>query len=111
LRAAHDWSDPAQSPGRRKQSWPTSYTAYAKIPFAAEPKSIYRISRFKGTWSFAVTPLDQLRLRLTDHDLDRLMQAAKPVPLIVLKTEDQMDRTEKPKKSDMNSRTGRIQGS
>jgi hypothetical protein len=27
----------------------------------------------------AVTPLDQLRLRLTDHDFDRLMQAAKPV--------------------------------
>jgi hypothetical protein len=26
-----------------------------------------------------VTPLDQLRLRLTDHDFDRLMQAAKPV--------------------------------
>jgi hypothetical protein len=35
---------------------------------------------FKRTWSFAVTPLDQLRLRLTDHDFDRLMQAAKPVP-------------------------------
>ena len=27
----------------------------------------------------AVTPLDQLRLRLPDHDFDRLMQAAKPV--------------------------------
>ena len=27
-----------------------------------------------------MTPLDQLRLRLTDHDFDRLMQAAKPVP-------------------------------
>jgi hypothetical protein len=27
-----------------------------------------------------VTPIDQLRLRLTDHDFDRLMQAAKPVP-------------------------------
>jgi hypothetical protein len=27
----------------------------------------------------AVTPLDQLRLRLTDHDFDRMMQAAKPV--------------------------------
>jgi hypothetical protein len=26
-----------------------------------------------------VTPLDQLRLRLTVHDFDRLMQAAKPV--------------------------------
>ena len=26
-----------------------------------------------------MTPLDQLRLRLTDHDFDRLMQAAKPV--------------------------------
>jgi len=26
-----------------------------------------------------VTPLDQLRLRLTDHDFDRMMQAAKPV--------------------------------
>ena len=24
-------------------------------------------------------PLDQLRLRLTEHDFDRLMQAAKPV--------------------------------
>src|SRR4030081_3169463 len=35
---------------------------------------------FKRTWSFVVTPLDQLRLRLTDHDFDRLMQAAKPVP-------------------------------
>src|SRR3954471_20774341 len=34
---------------------------------------------FKRTWSFAVTPLDQLRLRLTDHDFDRLMQAAKPI--------------------------------
>jgi hypothetical protein len=29
----------------------------------------------------AVTPLDQLRLRLTDHDFDRLMQAAKPVAM------------------------------
>ena len=28
-------------------------------------------------WSYAVTPLDQLRLRLPDHDFDRLMQAAK----------------------------------
>jgi hypothetical protein len=28
---------------------------------------------------YAVTPLDQLRLRLPDHDFDRLMQAAKPV--------------------------------
>jgi hypothetical protein len=36
---------------------------------------------FKQRWSFAVTPLDQLRLRLTDHDFDRLMQAAKPVPV------------------------------
>ena len=36
---------------------------------------------FKRTWSFAVTPLDQLRLRLTDHDYDRLMQSAKPVPV------------------------------
>jgi hypothetical protein len=27
----------------------------------------------------AVTPLDQLRLRLPDHEFDRLMQAAKPV--------------------------------
>ena len=27
----------------------------------------------------AVTPLDQLRLRLPDHDFDRLMQAAKPI--------------------------------
>jgi hypothetical protein len=26
-----------------------------------------------------VTPLDQLRLRLPDHDFDRLMQAAKPI--------------------------------
>ena len=26
-----------------------------------------------------MTPLDQLRLRLTDHDFDRMMQAAKPV--------------------------------
>jgi len=26
-----------------------------------------------------VTPLDQLRLRPTDHDFDRMMQAAKPV--------------------------------
>jgi len=36
---------------------------------------------FKRTWSFAVTPLDQLRLRLTNHDYDRLMQSAKPVPV------------------------------
>jgi hypothetical protein len=28
-------------------------------------------------WSYAVTPLDQLRLRLPDQDFDRLMQAAK----------------------------------
>ena len=28
-----------------------------------------------------MTPLDQLRLRLTDPDFDRLMQAAKPVPV------------------------------
>jgi len=28
-----------------------------------------------------VTPLDQLRLRLTDHDFDRLMQATKPVAI------------------------------
>ena len=28
-----------------------------------------------------MTPLDQLRLRLTDHDFERLMQAAKPVPV------------------------------
>src|SRR4051794_29716410 len=33
----------------------------------------------KRTWSFAVTTLDQLRLRLTDRDFDRMMQAAKPV--------------------------------
>jgi hypothetical protein len=31
--------------------------------------------------SLAVTPLDQLRLRLTDHDFDRLMQAAEHVPV------------------------------
>jgi len=30
-----------------------------------------------SAWSFAVTHLDQLRLRLTDHDFDWLMQAAK----------------------------------
>ena len=29
----------------------------------------------------AVTPLDQLRLRLTEHDFERLMQAAKPLPV------------------------------
>lgn len=29
--------------------------------------------------ALAVTPLDQLRLRLPAHDFDRLMQAAKPV--------------------------------
>ena len=29
-----------------------------------------------------MTPLDQLRLRLTDHDFGRLMQAAKPVPAL-----------------------------
>jgi hypothetical protein len=45
-----------------------------EFPYNAFPK-------FKRTWSFAVTPLDQLRLRLTDHDFDRLMQAAKPVPV------------------------------
>ena len=28
-----------------------------------------------------MTPLDQLRLRLTDHDFERLMQAAKPLPV------------------------------
>jgi hypothetical protein len=28
-----------------------------------------------------VIPLNQLRLRLTDHDFDRLMQAAKPLQL------------------------------
>ena len=28
-----------------------------------------------------MTPLDQLRLRLTDHDFDRLMQATKPVAI------------------------------
>jgi hypothetical protein len=28
-----------------------------------------------------VIPLDQLRLRLTDHDFQRLMQAAKPLQL------------------------------
>ena len=33
----------------------------------------------KRPWSFAFTPLDQLRLRLTDHDFARLMQAAKPL--------------------------------
>jgi hypothetical protein len=27
-----------------------------------------------------VTPLDQLRLRLPEHDFDRLMQAARPIP-------------------------------
>jgi hypothetical protein len=27
----------------------------------------------------AVTPLNQLRLRLPDHEFDRLMQAAKPI--------------------------------
>ena len=32
-------------------------------------------------WSFALTPRDQLRLRLTDHDFERLMQAAKPLPV------------------------------
>jgi hypothetical protein len=36
---------------------------------------------FKRAWSFAVTPVDQLRLRLTDHDFDRLMQATKPLPV------------------------------
>jgi hypothetical protein len=29
----------------------------------------------------AVTPLNQLRLRLTDHDFQGLMQAAKPLPV------------------------------
>jgi hypothetical protein len=36
---------------------------------------------FKRSWSFAVTPLNQLRLRLTDDDFQRLMQAAKPLPV------------------------------
>jgi hypothetical protein len=36
---------------------------------------------FKRTWSFAVTPLDQVRLRLTVNDFERLMQAAKPIPV------------------------------
>ena len=35
--------------------------------------------RSLGVEGFVVIPLDQLRLRLTDHDFDRLMQAAKPV--------------------------------
>jgi hypothetical protein len=30
-------------------------------------------------WRAPVTPLDQLRLRLPDHDFDQLMQAAKPL--------------------------------
>src|SRR4051812_49129031 len=30
-------------------------------------------------WSCAVIPLDQLRLRLADHDFERLMQAARPL--------------------------------
>ena len=50
------------------------HTVLNQFPYNAFPK-------FKRTWSFAVTPLDQLRLRLTDHDFDRLMQAAKPVPV------------------------------
>jgi hypothetical protein len=32
-----------------------------------------------SVWRLAVTPLNQLRLRLPNHDFDRLMQAAKPV--------------------------------
>ena len=28
-----------------------------------------------------MTPHDQLRLTLTDHDFDRLIQAAKPIPV------------------------------
>ena len=28
-----------------------------------------------------MTPVDQLRLRLPDHDFERLMQAAKPLPV------------------------------
>ena len=30
-------------------------------------------------WTLAVTPLDQLRLRLPAHEFDLLMQAVKPV--------------------------------
>ncbi len=58
-----------------------SRTGHEKISPDAEPKSGCRIPWVGRTWSFAVTPLDQLRLRLTDHDFDRLMQAAKPVPV------------------------------
>jgi hypothetical protein len=38
-------------------------------PDAAFPK-------IKRTWSFAVTPRDQLRLRLTDHDFEQLVPQA-----------------------------------
>jgi hypothetical protein len=41
-----------------------------------EPKSSCCIFWFSMR-SYAVTPLDQLRLRLPDHDFDRLMHAAK----------------------------------
>ena len=40
-------------------------------PDAAFPK-------IKRTWSFAVTPRDQLRLRLTDPDFEQLVQAPSP---------------------------------
>ena len=36
---------------------------------------------FKAKLELPVTPLDQLRLRLTDHDFQGLMQAAKPLPI------------------------------
>ncbi len=42
-----------------------------------EPKSGRRILVLCG--ALAVTPLDQLRLRLPAHEFHRLMQAAKPV--------------------------------
>jgi hypothetical protein len=48
-----------------------------EISLASEPKSACRIPGFNRAWSLAVTPIDQLRLRLTDHDFARLMQAAK----------------------------------
>jgi hypothetical protein len=37
------------------------------------------VAAFLFCGALAVTPLDQLRLRLPAHDFDRLMQAAKPV--------------------------------
>ena len=59
--------------------WVGAFVAFNELRRAGSLNQVGTRRIFRVFVEFAVTPLDQLRLRLTDHDFDRLMQSAEPL--------------------------------